>query len=457
MPRWPVTLLLAACISVAIGTSGYLLWADVTSSPIVGCGSGGGWVDCGQVASSRWSLWLGVPVSLLALGIYLAMALGLVGGAGGRFSPAVRRVGWAVVTAVAFAAGLSAVWFVGLQLVVLKHVCVYCMIAHACGLIVTVAMLLASPLRAKAKLAAAVAGLAGFAILVVGQMFTSPPVTHQIERFDAPSGSESEPFEFSPPATESPADRKSDDDLFQAPTTDNGHSSAPLSAILAARFPRPATRALPTLLPTALLVDDSRETAAAERRMASIQGGAIKLDIAQWPLSGSQDAEFIVVELFDYCCSPCRKTHTAMACAQERLGNQLAVVCLPTPLNAACNPTVQVTHPVFKESCDLAKLAVAVWRVDPSRFASFHNWLFEGAQAPSLAAAKAKAATLVDAKQLAAELASGVPDQYIAKHVEIYKRAGEGTIPKLMFPRTSVVGELSSVNELIELIRREAK
>lgn len=452
-----MTLLLAFCISVAIGASGYLLWAQITSSPIAGCGSGGGWVDCGHVASSRWAGWLGIPVSLLALGIYLAMAAALFAGSAGRFRQSVRRVGWAVVTAAAFAAGLSAIWFVVLQLFVLKHVCLYCMIAHACGLIATVTMLLASPLRAKAMYATAALSFAGFAILAVGQMFTRLPDAYQIETFDSPVGSELDPFEVAPPTGVSPADEGLDDGLFQAPTGDNHRPATTLAHLLSAHLPGPARVAWPTLLTLEVRAANSGESQEANQRVAAIQGGAIKLNVAQWPHSGPSDAKYVVVELFDYCCLPCRKTYAAVSCAQEKLGDQLAVVLLPVPLNAKCNPTVRVTPRNFEESCDLAKLAVAVWRLEPEHFAEFHNWMLQDAQAPSYAAAKAKAATLVEATKLDAELASGIPDQYIAKHVQIYQRVGKGTIPKLMFPRTSIVGEYSSAAGLIDLIQREGQ
>jgi len=57
--------------------------------------------------------------------------------------------------------------------------------------------------------------------------------------------------------------------------------------------------------------------------------------------------------------------------------------------------------------------------------------------------------------KLDTELASDVPDQFIARHVALYKRVGEGSIPKLMFPRTRVVGKFTSVDGLVDLIRRE--
>ena len=456
LPTWPVTLVLALCISVAICTSGYLLWTDLTASEIAGCGSSGGWVDCGHVARSRWALWLGVPVSLLALGIYFTMAIALVAGSARWFSRSVRKVGWTVVTAAAFAAGLSAVWFVLLQLLVLKAICLYCMIAHACGLAAAATMLIASPLKTPAKLATAALSFAGFAVLVVGQMFTRPPDMHRIERFDAPSDVESEHFEFAPPVEKKSIDGRSDDNLFQAPLDDSQTSPPPSSGLASSYLSSRAIVAMPKFLTSFILVVDSSEHRPADRRLVAIQGGTITLDVAQWPLSGLKNAKYVFVELFDYNCRSCRKTHATIVGAKEKLGDQLAVICLPVPINSTCNPTVRVTNENNKESCDLANLAVAVWRVDETRFASFHDWMFQGAQAPSYAAAKAKAAKLVGAKQLDAELASGIPKQYVARHVEIYNKVGAGTIPKLMFPRTSVVGEYSSVDGLVDLIRHEA-
>ncbi|HQX50344.1 MAG TPA: vitamin K epoxide reductase family protein [Planctomycetaceae bacterium] len=480
LPAWPVTLVLATCISVAIGTSSYLLWADLTSSPIAGCGSGGGWLDCENVASSRWSLWLGLPVSLLALGIYLAMATALVVGTVDRFGRSARKVGWAVVTAAVFAAAMSAIWFIAIQLIVLQHICLYCMLAHTCGLVATATILLAGPMRAKSMLATAALSFAGFTVLAVGQMLTNPPDTYRIETFDGPTAGEPQQFEFAPPAEEDQNDESLDDDMFQAPQADSrdpsatdrhdtgqyvvdaaalaeslrgsltgGRSSARRSLI------RQVFLSVPGTLTTSLFQADSAETKPACRRVAAIQGGTIKLDVARWPHLGPSDARYVFVELFDYCCPPCRETYKTILGAQEQLGGQLAVVLLPVPLNSDCNPTVQMTNPMYKESCELSKLAVAVWRVDSTQFPSLHNWMLQGDQSPSYAEAKAKAVTLVDQGKLDAELASGVPDQFIARHIELYKRVGQGTIPKLMFPRTSVVGKFSSVDGLVDLIRRE--
>ena len=123
-----------------------------------------------------------------------------------------------------------------------------------------------------------------------------------------------------------------------------------------------------------------------------------------------------------------------------------------------CNSQIQVTDAKFTESCEIAKLAFAVWRVDRTKFADFHNWMFSESAVPNVdAGAKAQAETLVDAAKLNAELATKAPGQYVAQAVELYKRAGSGNVPKLMFAGTTVVGELTSGDRLVEIIKQQIK
>jgi uncharacterized membrane protein/protein-disulfide isomerase len=448
LPRWPVISVLAMCISAAIGTSSYLLWTHLTSSPVAGCGGGGGWIDCEGVASSRWSVWFGIPVSLLALAIYIGMAAALVVASSNRFSRPLRKIGWTAVTAAVFAAGMSAVWFIAIQLLVLQHICLYCMLAHTCGLIATLTILVAGPLRTKSAMAVATLSFAGVMVLVSGQLLTRPPATFEIERFDSPAVDGIDVLEFAPPAQGDGSNKRVDDNLFDAPATSNN--------ILPSNLKYARLFALSSLLAIGVVETNSAQADQSPERVASIQGGAIKLKVADWPHIGPSDAKYVMVEMFDYCCPPCRETFKAIRGARDQLGDQLAIVLLPVPLNSDCNPTIKVTGPHYKESCALSKLAVAMWRVDPKAFETLHLWMLKEDEPPSYAETIAKARTLADPKKLDAEIASGVPDQFIARHVALYKRVGEGSIPKLMFPRTSVVGKFTSVDGLIDLIRREA-
>ena len=68
---------------------------------------------------------------------------------------------------------------------------------------------------------------------------------------------------------------------------------------------------------------------------------------------------------------------------------------------------------------------------------------------------KAARVQLVGKEKLAAGLGLPHADDYIAKHVELYKRVGRGSVPKLMFPRSTMTGEVSSTTTLCSTIQRE--
>jgi hypothetical protein len=159
--------------------------------------------------------------------------------------------------------------------------------------------------------------------------------------------------------------------------------------------------------------------------------------------------------MFDYTCSHCQKTHHAIHGAMERYGDDLAVIALPVPLNAACNNTVTATHAKHIEACELARLAMAVWRLNSPQFPIFHDWLFEPSGGRRAAEARVFAAQLVGEEALRNELASGIPDKFLATHVTLFTRAGKGQIPKLLFPRTTLVGEVGSTDTVCNTIERE--
>lgn len=475
--RW-ILLLVITCL-VAMGVSGYLGWVSLTSSKVAGCG-GGQVFNCGHVISSRWSLWMGVPVSLLAVGLYAGMGVALFVGGSSQFGASIRYAGWITVTLFALAAGMAAIWFVLLQLFVIQHFCSYCLVAHGCGLIMASVVFWKQTVGARSMKLISSFSVVGIGFLICGQLIAKPPATYSIETFEMPTA-EPETFEFSAPATST--GQETDAPLFEAPiTNDQDHTG---TTPIHRRPPiEPGMSFVAMLRPDLLFAtqvaqggspqDDnslksdqqknSESTSAtagtkdkAKRRLVSMNGGSVRLDIAQWPLVGSLNAKYVFVEMFDYSCSHCRKTHWAIKGAAEKLGGDLAVVVLPVPLNASCNNSVKVTSSQSIESCEIAELAVSVWRIDATKFAAFHNWMFAGDKAPTFAKAKAHAETLINAEKLVAELSSKVPSQYIAKNVELYKRAGSGNVPKLIFPRTTIVGEFTSINALVDVILRETK
>lgn len=128
--------------AVAFGISAYLLGSFLTGSRLPGCGLES---SCDAVLHSRWGYWLGVPVSLGAL-----VAYGTVLWVSFRVTPknanSERRKGWLILIFTALVVLGAAVWLVGLQALVIKAFCPYCMTAHACGTLMAVLVLSQAPL-----------------------------------------------------------------------------------------------------------------------------------------------------------------------------------------------------------------------------------------------------------------------------------------------------------------------
>lgn len=195
--------------------------------------------------------------------------------------------------------------------------------------------------------------------------------------------------------------------------------------------------------------------AAPKHRIITVAGGQIALDIRHWPLLGKPDAKYVFVEMFDYTCPYCRATHQAVRGAMEQFGDDLAIIALPVPLDAACNRGVQYTAAEHAEACEIAKTAVAVWRVSRKQFPPFHSWLFESAGRRTAAEARQHAAELVGEAALQKELSLPHAANYIARHVELYERIGSGSLPKILLLTSTVSGSVESASTLTDMIRRE--
>ena len=180
-PR-PFTWLLRGLCCVALGVTGYLVVTALRAGDVAGCGGGAVW-DCDLALHSRWAKVLSVPVSVPAFGLYAVLLTSLA-----FCRPTVSRSGqhlaWGIVTASAFAAGLAAVWFIGLQVFAVGHLCIYCIAAHLCGLALSMAILWKRPMvgRGTAKLAGV--GALGVSLLIATQVFSAPQQTYVVEHYD---------------------------------------------------------------------------------------------------------------------------------------------------------------------------------------------------------------------------------------------------------------------------------
>ena len=421
----------------ATSVTTYLAWVGVTASKVAGCG--GSIFSCDHVLSSRWSTWSGVPVSVPALGVHLVGFISLML-ALGLFSFQTRKMAWRVSGICVFTAAGAAIWFVGLQLFVLGHLCTYCLIVHVASLAMASIVLVWHRTSVAPRWSMPIA-LASIAVLATGQLIAEPRKPYEIE------------FHQSSPL-DSGSDREADEDVFEAPndeTLDVSKVNRDNDQTVQAREIQLALRAI--AYPHSLLIGQLAQspTVAAEsstsiggtdrergktedeqssRRVVPLSSLA-KLDVRQWPLIGQPDAKHILIEMMDYSCQHCRNTHSAVHGAVEAMRGELGVIILPVPLNSACNPTVQKTHAQHVEACDLARLAISVWRTDPKEFAKFHEWLLSKQEGRTFAEAYAFAEQVVNRDTLRDEYSRKTAGEYVTKTVALYKRAGAGTVPKL--------------------------
>ena len=246
-----------------------------------------------------------------------------------------------------------------------------------------------------------------------------------------------------------------------AATTTEGEKGADAAAP-AAESSKPVSEASSELSGTAATEkkDEKTEEPKAEvtpvapvRKLITVAGNRVTLDVKQWPLLGNSEAQYVFVEMFDYTCPHCRNTHHAIKGAFENYGDRLAILALPVPLERACNDAASGGgHP---GACELAKISIAVWRVSPDKFHEFHDWMFETTRSPGTA--RAQAEKIVGAEKFRKEYSSKIPSEYVKRHVDLYKKVGQGSVPKLLFPKSTINGEINSKSTMVSTIERELR
>jgi hypothetical protein len=120
-----------------------------------------------------------------------------------------------------------------------------------------------------------------------------------------------------------------------------------------------------------------------ERRGASrwvgVLDGQMQVDVSTLPHAGGLDAETAVLVMFDYACTHCRRHLGVLDAYQRAHPGRLVRAALPVPLNSSCNPGWEAgwDEPAFADSCRLAALSYAVWRVAPEAWAGYDRWLWD--------------------------------------------------------------------------------
>lgn len=395
--------------ATALGVAAYLLYVSVAlNGQALGCGAGGG---CSEVLTSSWSKVLGVPVGAPAVAVYALIVVLLF--AAGRGGSMMRPpIVWGVLAVLAGLVLASAAWFTGLQVFVLKAFCPWCLSDHALG--------------------------ATVATLILWSLFRSSGVSE--------------------------TDESEDDADLEGAMTD--HRPFPRSAVacLAAMglcvtaFLGGLQVAFPSAGPAVKRIAESgnSDSGSGPDRRIVVMGGKLTLAPHELPIIGSPDAPKLLVVMFDYCCPHCRRLHGWLDVARERYPGQFAVVLLPTPQNPRCHPGLEDLEPRFEHACELARLALGVWRTDRSKFAEFDQWLFESEDPRTPDAAQSKAESLVAPAALASALSDPWIDARIRANVEAYRQGGVDRIPVILSPGfAAIVGRPSDEDVLFKILETE--
>jgi uncharacterized membrane protein len=408
---------------VALLLAGYLTWQKLTGriNDLAGCGGSGG---CGEILGGRWANWLRVPISVWAIAVYLPLlTLGILG-LTSRGRRRLALMGTSVLL-------VAACWFLFVQAVIAQHFCVYCCLMHACGLVAFACVswqILRADIRERAAafFVASIAATLTMVALVTGQVFGPQPdsleITQEHDLEAIGDTGRPVPQPLGTPAT---------NDTVTRPATDRPTAASPIPP------------AVPTQ-PAAEKVDPL--AALPGQRVVSFFNGAIQLPVESVPLIGKAAARHIMVKYFDYTCPACRTMHRDLAAAMLAYPDDLAVIVIPCPLNHSCNPHA-VQNPsarlaeMHKDACELARLALTVWRADRTKFARFHDELFARQGRMSAKAAATIADSWVGQQQLQSATSDPWIDALLQHSVAVYGRLKQRNpqMPKLLLGGTKVM------------------
>ena len=413
--KWVRLLLLIAAVG-----AGYLAWVSLRNGPVAGCGPESG---CNAVLQSRWAYWFGLPVSVPALLAYVVLFMATIL-LQKNTSPDDQRGSWAAIIILSVVVAGAAFWFVSLQVFVIQSFCKYCLTAHACGFAAALICLMNIPYATdpdtpmwatgsgkrgvpkQAMRSLIMIGLCGVAMLAAGQLLVQKQ-RNAVKEVKDPSTST----------------------MTQA-------SGLPAEIVPA--------------LPNARLIAP---------RVLSLYSNQFVLKFNDVPIMGSPDAPHVIVCLVDYTCIHCRALHPILKELAQQYSNQIAIVCLPVTLSPQCNPFIMHQNSqASTNSCQLARLGLAVWRARPDLHRQFDDWMFEPIKPPPVRQAQDYAAQLVGAEKLKAALADPWVSQQMLTDSKLHRAnwlaADNSALPQIVIGNAISSGPINSMQHLQLLLQQ---
>jgi uncharacterized membrane protein len=392
--------------SAAIITAYLAIATLARGGDVPGCGQDSG---CGEVLGSPWAYWLGIPVSLLGLGLYGAFFISTFSLKIGQQQKATRALN--SLTLFSFATLAAAAWFVGVQAVAIKSFCPYCCTAHGLASLAAVIFL-----SQASDIGSRLSVRLNFGVgIVVAFVLVTVIAAVQI---------------ILPKEPEAPLIV----DLGQAQT------NAPIAEAKPAPKPTPppapAVEPKPTAPAVATVTPEAPSTPKAEPFL--VPRSTLSLDAARLPLLGPANAPHRIGCLFDYTCHHCRQLHGFIRTAIDQFDGQLSCLMIPMPLDANCNAQIKRTGRDHVNACKYAKICLAVQQVAPAKYDAFDRWLFTNHKTTKpLAKVREHAASLVGAAALNKAVASATVQQQLQQNIRAYELNSKNGKKSLM-PQTII-------------------
>ena len=366
---------------------------SLSGGAAAGCGPDS---SCEDVLTSKWAYIGSIPVSGLAIPVYLVIFWNLVCRLRGKSQFQWLGNGAALVTVV------SALYFFLIQLAVIKSFCPFCLTTHVCASI-------AGVLGWRNSVRHVPGGSPGLAYSVVLAIW-GIGILAQVLAPNQPGTSINQEPVVTPPTPEVIQETGNAEQVAQNSNSDSeGEAIGPDSA--------PANR--------------DRKS-----RMASTMG----LDVEGLPLIGLESAKRIEIVLVDYTCKYCRRLHADLIDMTTKSPDRVAFLMAPMPLDSECNNALArrgfQTQKSHIEACEISRLALALNRVSPAAFMAWDRDLMHRPEFPNYRLALTAARKLVNPQLLSEAIRSPWVSQQIAASSAIYEshytKFGKGSMPQLV-------------------------
>ena len=405
----------ALLISASVITAYLALLTLAQGGDVPGCGPDS---DCDKVLRSKWAYWLGIPVSIPGLCLYLLFFLKTFGIKYNNLSPSNKKQIRSLNTLTLCAFGVigGGIWFIGIQALEIKAFCPYCCTAHALamtasGIFLTRSGIIAERLNVNINITGGALTMNAFIVIIATTQFLFPkhnPAAKIIELSNSKTNTAVQ-------NNQKTATTKSNQNNTVINNLNN--KEAP--------FPIPKT--------------------------------TLSLITSKLPIIGDRNAKKRIAVLFDYTCHHCRTLHGYVRQIIPKYKNQLSSIMVPMPLDSKCNPRIKTTQKDHINACNYAKICLAVHQVSPGKYDEFDKWLFSDHNSIKPLSTVRKYAEEIAGKKIFNETidSQSVLDQ-LATNIEVYNlnsnNGGTTIMPQSIIKNRVMFGPPPSAQALEKIL-----